>query len=59
MVSTKHQELDRWLTKVDKHVQEIAGISVWDLPDCPFADWYEDGFSPWEAAVSALDEGGW
>ena len=57
-VSTKHRDLDIWMDKVNRHVEAIAGLSVWDLPDCPFADWHEDGYSPREAANLALEDAG-
>mgnify|MGYP001614494459 CR=1 FL=1 len=31
-----------------------TGASVYDLPDCPFADWYDDGVTPKGAATRAV-----
>jgi hypothetical protein len=57
-VSTKHRDLDIWMDKVDQHVQAIAGLSLYDLPDVPLADWFDDGFRPREAAQLALEDAG-
>jgi len=48
-----------WIHAVDTAVQETAGCSVHDLPDCTFYDWYEDGMPPSEAAQLALEEAGY
>lgn len=58
-ISEKHRNLDAWMDKVDRHVEAIAGLSVWDLDDCPFSDWHDEGYSPREAAQAALQEMGW
>ncbi len=49
----------RWMREVDAHVCAIAGVSVHDLPDCPFWDWHEDGVSARSAARRALKYAGW
>jgi hypothetical protein len=50
---------DSWFAKVDANVSATVGLSVSDLPDCPFRDWFEDGISPSEAAEMTLEEAGW
>lgn len=45
-----------WMKKVDVFVEMLAGCSVYDLPDCLFRDWYEDGVTPEEAAARAVEE---
>ena len=45
---------EQWMTKVDKIIGLMTGLSVYDLPDCPFRDWYDDEFSPAQAARKAL-----
>ena len=48
----------QWMRAVDEAVQATAGLSVHDLADQPFRDWYEDGLTPQEAAEETLiDEG--
>jgi hypothetical protein len=50
---------DLWLESVDYCVQDTAGVSVFDLTDQPFRDWFEDGIHPQEAADLALEDNGW
>lgn len=45
---------EEWMRLVDEFVRRISGLSVHDLPDCCFADWYEDGVSAKVAARRAL-----
>lgn len=45
---------DDWMAQVDKVIEAVYGLSVNDLPDCPFADWYEDGITPVSAAGRAI-----
>lgn len=47
---------DVWMIKVDEWCHRLSGVSVYDLPDCCFSDWHEDGYSPREAARMALSE---
>lgn len=48
------QTFEQWFAKVDMEVKKIASISVNDLPDCPYYDWYENRVSPLRAAKRAL-----
>ena len=43
-----------WFAKVDAAVVALCGMSVNDLPDCCFRDWFEDGVSPSSAARRAV-----
>jgi hypothetical protein len=45
---------DDWMHKVDRSVESFAGLSAFDLPDCPYRDWYDDELTPREAALKAL-----
>lgn len=56
-VSTKHSEFDQWMQAVDGEVYRIAGVSVWDLPDCPFADWFGELSAKQAARKALLDAG--
>lgn len=47
-----------WLHDVDRHVTAKTGLGRDDLPDCPYADWYEEGVSPKRAAARALKRAG-
>lgn len=44
---------DKWMNQVDAICQKKYYVSVYDLPDCPFCDWYEDDYSPAQAAAKA------
>ena len=46
--------LESWMAQVDAAVQAKCGLSVYDLPDCCFADWFEEGASPKAAASRAV-----
>jgi hypothetical protein len=50
---------DAWLEAVDRTVQDIAAVSLFDLTDQPFRDWYDDEIDPNEAAHLALEDNGW
>jgi hypothetical protein len=43
-----------WMVKVNAFVEKLIGLSVDDLPDANFADWYEDGVKPLAAAKRAI-----
>lgn len=43
-----------YIAVIDAIVLQKAGVSVHDLSDQPFADWFEDGLSPVKAAITAL-----
>ena len=49
----------QWMDKVDGYIWAIVGCSVYDLPDCSFRDWYDDGMAPNRAARYALKNAGW
>lgn len=56
--TTPTPSFDQWLQAVDLAVSAIAGVSVHDLADQPFRDWYDDEMSPQEAARTMLEEEG-
>ena len=47
-----------WMAVVDVEVWARGGVSVYDLPDCFYRDWHDEGASPVEAANWALKEAG-
>ena len=46
---------DYWMRQVDKELVAVCGLSSECLADCCYATWYDDGFSPEEAAWAALE----
>jgi len=55
----ENKGFEQWMKAVDKVVERLAGLSVYDLPDMPFYDMYEDDYTPIEAARATLTESGW
>jgi hypothetical protein len=47
---------DEWMAEVDNAVERIAGMSVHDLPDCCFRDWFDDDVKPVSAARRSIRE---
>lgn len=47
-----------WMREVDSHVQKLSGVSVHDLADQPFRDWFDDEMPAREAAELALEDEG-
>lgn len=46
----------KWMKWVDQWVYRYIGCSVHDLPDFPSRDLYEQGYTPDDAAKTAVDE---
>jgi hypothetical protein len=61
-VSTRYlansKSFDEWMQDVDDAVQAKVGLSIHDLEDQPFTDWYEDGVTAASAARRALQYSG-
>lgn len=43
-----------WMAAVEAHLDKTCGLSSFDLPDCCYRDWFEDGVSPKRAAAKAM-----
>ena len=48
------QTFEQWLEKVDVAVDHLSSMSLHDLPDCCYRDWYENGMTPNAAARKAI-----
>jgi hypothetical protein len=46
---------EQWMAAVDVTVQAAVGLSVADLPDAPFMDWFEAGKSVKSAARAVVN----
>ena len=46
---------DKWLAAVDNYVETALGLSIRDLVDQPYYDWFEAGYAPDEAADEAVE----
>jgi len=51
----KYARYRDWLYDVDDMVERARGISLFELPDVPLRDWYEDGIGIVEAAERAIE----
>ena len=50
---------DSWMCSVDRYIaRACCGLDSRDLPDCCYADWYEDGVKPQAAARRAIRSAG-
>lgn len=47
---------DRWIDDVDSIFEGEFGLSIYDLPDLPWVDYYEDGFDPESAIEAAMED---
>ncbi len=45
---------EEWMQRVDRVVTRAVGLSVYDLPDCRYRDWYQERMRPVWAANEAL-----
>jgi hypothetical protein len=45
---------ESWMKIVDALVRRKTGLSVYDLPDCPFRDWFDGRASAATAANRAV-----
>lgn len=48
---------EKWMKLVDLAVEDKTGLSVYDLPDCPFRDWFDSGKKASTAANKAIKMG--
>lgn len=55
----KKISFEDWMAQVDREVEKIAYVSVYDLPDYMFRDAYDDGEKPENVAKRVLEEAGW
>lgn len=47
-----------WMNKIDQHVWQVAGCSIYDLPDYNFREMFEDSADPAEVVNTVLSEAG-
>jgi len=50
-------KFDEWMREVDSHVGSLVMLSVHDLPDAPWWDYWHDGLEPADAVTAAVDDG--
>lgn len=58
MDPTDNPTFEQWMGRVDAVCWRCAGLSVYDLPDCLYRDWYDKRLRPVWAAKKALARAG-
>jgi hypothetical protein len=53
-MTTTRSAFESWMEEVDRVVETRVGLSVHDLEDVAFSDWFEDGVSAKSAASRAI-----
>lgn len=51
-------DFDKWMRRVDQLAQQTWGLSIHDLPDVAWSDFFDDGLSPRQALVIYQQEEG-
>ena len=57
-MKTEKVSFETWMERVDKFVYLSCGLSVDDLNECCYADWYDDGMGAGRAAKKAMKYSG-
>ena len=52
-MNKKSLSFDEWMQETDGVCGKLYGVSIEDLPDCCYRDWYDDGKTPGQAARKA------
>jgi hypothetical protein len=54
-IITASDRFEAWLLELDDICHNEMGISYKDLPDQPFRDWFNDGFTPEDAYYQMIE----
>jgi hypothetical protein len=54
MESALKMSFEDWYRRVDTEVGKLTGLGRDDLPDCCYADWFDEGITPVQAAKRAI-----
>lgn len=55
---SEESRFSQWMIDVDAAIGSICGLSYWDLADQQYRYQYEDGYTPRQAAIEALEAEG-
>lgn len=58
MAEDDRPSFEEWMSRIDRMLIRYRGISLYDLEDCPYRDWYEERIRPIYAANKALKRAG-
>ena len=51
-------EFEKWMAAVNEHLLSNAGLPSEDLPDAPYADYFDSGSDPIDIADEVLIDAG-
>lgn len=54
-MNAKHSSFEQWMELVDEEVWRLMGVSVYDLPDYPYRDKFNDDCDPELAALHSIE----
>ena len=54
MDNTDNPNFSQWIARVNKLLTHFYGLTIDDLPDCLYSDWYESRLKPIFAAKKAI-----
>lgn len=49
------QTFEEWQATIDRYVGRVIGLSIHDLPDQPYRDWFDDEVTAKEAAREIVE----
>jgi hypothetical protein len=49
------QTFEEWQATIDRYVGRVIGLSIHDLPDQPYRDWYDGEVTAKEAAREIVE----
>ena len=53
-----HSTFSEWYAQANRYIERHIGVSLADLPDCPYRDWYDARVRAIRAANRALRRAG-
>lgn len=59
MTGSNKRTFETWLEQVSTFIESIVGLTADDMPDQPYARWYDQGIAPGKAALLALHRTGY
>ena len=59
MAGNSNPAFEVFMEEVDKHIDEVCGMSHEDIPDYDYASSWEMGEEPIQTARDALEAAGW
>ena len=54
MAASANPPFDEWMAALDRRLWKYRGLSIYDLPDCQYRNWYDARLKPAFAINRAL-----